>query len=500
MITINLFDSSFKHLRNSSGVYSITDNRTPKYIRYVHDLPEFDGITIFTDKHIHEAKNVKSKVKIAWLVENRETNPKLYEDILQYVSTNDFHLILTYDDTLLKLHNKFVYYPFGGSWILPGNDGIYEKTKDVCMVLSDKRNTTGHKLRHKIVEEISNIDYYGSGVNKPFVYMEEILAPYKFAVVVENTKSPYYFSEKLLNCIMVGTIPIYYGASELMTLNKSGILSFNTINELKDILNSKHDYDYYLPYAVENYHKAMDFICQEDWIYNNIICRIVETESNNLKFDNIDSNDPRTMVDGHVQQYYLDNYFKAGGDSLLSSDILDLSSNSIIFDVGGYDGEYIKLVSKYDSYIYSFEPVKKYYEELKKLESNKIKTFNIALVGWKYDGYLSISKSDNSSTFLMNVGDSESEEVRAIGINKFIEDNNIEVIDLLKLNVEGSEYVLLESLIESGNINKINSLLIQFHYTFDCIEKRTYIIDKLLNSGFKHTNINYPYVWEFFKR
>ena len=40
---------------------------------------------------------------------------------------------------------------------------------------------------------------------------------------------------------------------------------------------------------------------------------------------------------------------------------------------------------------------------------------------------------------------------------------NIEYIDFLKLNIEGSEYELLENLISSNNLDKIKYLQIQFH-------------------------------------
>ena len=44
-----------------------------------------------------------------------------------------------------------------------------------------------------------------------------------------------------------------------------------------------------------------------------------------------------------------------------------------------------------------------------------------------------------------------------------IKDLDIEKIDLLKLNIEGSEYDLLEKLLKSGLISTIDKLQIQFH-------------------------------------
>ena len=44
------------------------------------------------------------------------------------------------------------------------------------------------------------------------------------------------FSEKLLDAMAVGTIPVYWGCPEIdKFFDKNGIITFNTIEELKDI-------------------------------------------------------------------------------------------------------------------------------------------------------------------------------------------------------------------------------------------------------------------------
>ena len=57
---------------------------------------------------------------------------------------------------------------------------------------------------------------------------------------------------------------------------------------------------------------------------------------------------------------------------------------------------------------------------------------------------------------------------------------NIEYIDFLKLNIEGSEYELLESLISSNNLDKIKYLQIQFHENVNnAVIKRNEIIKEM---------------------
>ena len=63
------------------------------------------------------------------------------------------------------------------------------------------------------------------------------------------------------------------------------------------------------------------------------------------------------------------------------------------------------------------------------------------------------------------------------------------------MNIEGSEYELLEEIIESGNILKITHLQIQFHnFVENATEQRKNIRNKLKKT---HTNIfNFPFIWE----
>jgi hypothetical protein len=60
-------------------------------------------------------------------------------------------------------------------------------------------------------------------------------------------------------------------------------------------------------------------------------------------------------------------WYEIYGDYTLRLDY-DLDENSIVFDMGGYVGEWSeKIFAKYDSHIFIFEPVKEYAEGIKKL-------------------------------------------------------------------------------------------------------------------------------------
>ncbi len=72
-----------------------------------------------------------------------------------------FDLIFTFSKKLLELSDKFVLLPYGGCWIEGSDRKIHSKTKDISIILSAKKSTMGHKLRHSVLEKFKNIDSFG---------------------------------------------------------------------------------------------------------------------------------------------------------------------------------------------------------------------------------------------------------------------------------------------------------------------------------------------------
>jgi hypothetical protein len=274
MIDINLFDKSFDHQKTDNGIYSITDNKTPSYIRYVEGKKGCSGITLFTDNFLWSTDGVEG-IKIGWLIETRETNPLMYKNVESYIDNFDF--LLTYDSELLERYpDKTKFYPFGGCWIPRDKYGFPDKTKLVSMIYSNKQDTSGHRLRHEIASQVSGVELLGSGAGAPFEAKEDVLSDCMFTIVIENTKNPYYFSEKLLDAMALGVIPIYYGATEIgKFFDVDGILTFDSIDGLQDILKrlSPELYSKMLPKAMKNQELLYKYDIQEDWIFENVLLK-----------------------------------------------------------------------------------------------------------------------------------------------------------------------------------------------------------------------------------
>jgi hypothetical protein len=278
MLKINLWDETFSHLQTSDGNYSMVHEKKPKTIRYVSKKTNYNGITLFTDHYLSSMyiSSIKSKYKIGWYIERSELNPNpkilldSYIDKLDFLMTNDKEILEKYPDK-----TKFV--PFGGTWIKGHNHLVHEKSKNVSMIYSNKRNThEGYRLRHSIADKFKDsVDFYGNGSANPVEYKEEGLVDYKYTIVIENLKRENYFTEKLIDSLAVGSIPIYWGCPNIGDFfNLDSILTFNNVEELESILEnvvSEEHYKKNIDSIINNLEISKEYAITEDWFYHNIL-------------------------------------------------------------------------------------------------------------------------------------------------------------------------------------------------------------------------------------
>ena len=95
-----------------------------------------------------------------------------------------------------------------------------QKTLDISCIASTKQDLPGHSKRFEFVQEIEQsnlaIDVFGRGRAKPLPKGKlDGLLPYRYSIAIENTMHDDYFTEKVMDCWLAGTVPIYYGALNL---------------------------------------------------------------------------------------------------------------------------------------------------------------------------------------------------------------------------------------------------------------------------------------------
>ncbi len=261
----NLIGGPFQHAKTS------TLDKESKYLEWVFESKDND-ITFYVDYQIFDGLSDlgDGKKKFGWLLESRAIVPNLVETILnnleKFVETYDS--IFTHDKRLLDAHPVFKWTPAYGMYVEEAK--IYEKTKLLSMVTSNKTMTKNHNLRNRLAALWKDkLDLYGRGYNE-IEKKEEGLSDYMFSVCIENDCYETYFTEKILDCFATGTIPIYLGAPDISKhFNMDGIIlltpdfDIDSLNE--DLYFSKID-------AIkENFHKSLEYDVLEDWIFKNYL-------------------------------------------------------------------------------------------------------------------------------------------------------------------------------------------------------------------------------------
>lgn len=234
-------------------------------------------ICVYTDRFLEENHN-DVKYKVAWLIEP----PCIYGGVhYEYIRKHPykFDLIFTYYDPLFydpamkAVKDRIRQYYFGGCWVPKEECQIYGKLEMTSIVVSNKRESDGHQFRHHIVDKHKDKLRVMGRAYWPFKDKIDAHKPFRYSVVVENQKTDYWFTEKLLDCIACGCIPIYYGCPRIGDFfDTTGIIQFDSMAELTRILNdvvSEEDYEKRLPAAKANLEKIEEYRYPEMWLLKN---------------------------------------------------------------------------------------------------------------------------------------------------------------------------------------------------------------------------------------
>jgi len=211
-VTATIADQNFLSL----GVKSMTlgGERTGEGAKYVEWVPASPTDARFvTDGMI---KHARGAGQVAILMEPYPLHPEDYH--IAWERRHQFEAVLAHS-TATAWGARW--YPWGGSWIKPEHWGLHEKTKDISIIAGAKDSLPGHKLRRAIVETFGDrMDVYEGNYDKM-----QTMAPYRYSIIVENVRADGFWSEKLIDCVSVGTIPVYWGGD----ITNSGLMDFGMV-------------------------------------------------------------------------------------------------------------------------------------------------------------------------------------------------------------------------------------------------------------------------------
>jgi FkbM family methyltransferase len=186
------------------------------------------------------------------------------------------------------------------------------------------------------------------------------------------------------------------------------------------------------------------------------------------------------------------------GDFTLRVDY-PLHQNSVVLDIGGYAGIWAqKIKDRYNCYMYIFEPNPKSYKilEEKFQHEPRISIYPFGLADKNKTALLGMDDMGSSIYPGKNI---ETVAIELKDIKQVVDELDIKEIDLIKINIEGGEYDLMQRMLESGVVKKCKDIQIQFHNFYP----RASFLRRKIRHSLSHTHYltyDYPFVWENWRR
>lgn len=245
-------------------LYSTTDSSWPGI-----EIESKKPVRLFVDtvEGIYSSVN---NINILWVKEVEEIS-RFKQTALNHATL--FDAIITYDEEILQKCSNAWFMAFGTAWVWD-YDLATQKKFQVSHLTGYKEITYGHRLRKELYLRQSEIkiplDFYISqhgGV--PNLYGNKILGDTKtpmfnsmFHLCIENTTQKNCFTEKVIDCLITKTVPVYYGCSNIFDFfDTQGFLIVNTADEVIHTLNNLTPEDYYsrMEFIQSNYFAAKPY-------------------------------------------------------------------------------------------------------------------------------------------------------------------------------------------------------------------------------------------------
>lgn len=182
------------------------------------------------------------------------------------------------------------------------------------------------------------------------------------------------------------------------------------------------------------------------------------------------------------------------GDTKLRTTYSNLNPDSLVLDLGGFEGDWSSdIYSRYCCDIHLFEPMPTYASNIRSrfYHNQDIKVHEFGLGNRDFKTQLSMGEESSSqyvqSTNMVDV------EIR--DILGFMEREEIDRVHLMKINIEGGEFDLLEFMLSNDIHKKIDNLQIQFHHFVPHATERMRAIQNGLQKTHSLT-YQYEFLWE----
>lgn len=177
-----------------------------------------------------------------------------------------------------------------------------------------------------------------------------------------------------------------------------------------------------------------------------------DTNGNEIPFDSL-----------YIPWIYKEIYFDG-----IYTDVLNQKKDMVIMDVGANIGVVTQHMRDYAKKIYAIEPSPEHFDALSKNKEfnnwDNVEVFNAALAD--KDGEMTIHSlsSNRTCNSLVNDYGQGGTPVKTYRFDTFMTENNIDVVDFVKFDVEGAEDMILRSEGFKNVAERIRTIEVEFHY------------------------------------
>ena len=240
-----------------------------------------NNISIFMDVKPTQEQLNKNPINIIIVNE-----PNEYFGLHDWVITNQhlFKYILTWNCRILSMCKNAHFIAYGDTWFLPEQyNKEHDKIFKVAHLCGKLLLSYGHGMRHELLARQNEIVipkqfYHTIGsrhdISNARLGKEQVFGDAAFGICIENFSNRGWFTEKLLDCFLLRTIPVYWGCSDIQNFfNINGIIKIENVDDCIYKLNNLTE-SYYtdrLNVIEENYEAAKNYINLPKRTYNKLI-------------------------------------------------------------------------------------------------------------------------------------------------------------------------------------------------------------------------------------
>ena len=178
----------------------------------------------------------------------------------------------------------------------------------------------------------------------------------------------------------------------------------------------------------------------------------------------------------------------------------DLDEHSVVLDVGAYHGEWSEVIAtRYGATILAFEPDPTSFPHLAARLADRRTVTALEYGLGAADATADLALAGLGSSVFGTHAPLGTTRVRIRDVVSVLADLGLERVDLLKVNIEGGEYDLLDRLLAAGWLPRIRQVMVQFHEWHPKAYRRRRGIRRALRRTHREVWC-YPWIWELWRR